>query len=135
MLGPDVMHPGEDISSSGHCSGMFLVWDFSLSQVKEVWGSAFLRFHSYPLGQLGPARFSPLGVPWGTFLVFVTGSSLVLRGRGLMLRWPCCCMQASPTPVWGELRPPKRDVRVLPLGTCGCDRIWKTVSAAVIQVR
>lgn len=43
---------GEDTSSFGHCSGMFLVRDFSLSQVKEVWGSAFLRFHSYSLEQL-----------------------------------------------------------------------------------
>lgn len=43
---------GEDTSSFGRCSGMFLVWDFSLSQVKEVWGSAFLRFHSYSLEQL-----------------------------------------------------------------------------------
>lgn len=35
-----------------HCSQMLLIWAFSLSQVKEVWGSAFLRFLSYSLERL-----------------------------------------------------------------------------------
>lgn len=52
VLKPDTGTQGEDTTRSRHCSRTLLIRAFSLSQVKEVWGSAFLRFRSYSLERL-----------------------------------------------------------------------------------
>lgn len=73
MFQPDPGHEiREDTPSSRHCSLDALIRDFSLAQVKEVWGSAFLRFPNSLPGEV--AGFSLLPVPWGTRLVCALGS-------------------------------------------------------------
>lgn len=82
---------------------MALIWGFSLSQVKEVWGSAFLRFHSDSLELL--AGSSTLA-PWGNLLASANGSSLMLCLPAMGLLPHPCAVNCAPAKDISKSYPP-----------------------------